>query len=191
MLRVELIRWNTIHYKKLKDEEARKILESVQGINLEDIKYFYVNFDRNERENKNKIWVTNLQEKEKRIELSNENYQFLSEIMEKEDIEMKETTINFCWLEKGMRYQKELKRDEVYAIFDGLVKGYASADNNEISKKLVQIIPEVDKIFINRDHNETQDVPFIVYYINDEVHILKIRNCHKIVWTILNEYCKY
>lgn len=103
---------------------------------------------------------------------------------------MKENIINLRWIEKNMRHHKELKRDEVYAIFEGLVKGYASSDNNEISKKLIEIIPEVDEIFINKDHNETQDVPFIVYYINEEVHILKIRNCHKIVWTILNEYCK-
>lgn len=103
---------------------------------------------------------------------------------------MKNTTITFSWLEKSMRNRKQLKREEVYAIFDGLVKGYASSDNNEISKKLIEIIPDVDEIFINKDHNETQDVPFIVYYINGEVHVLKIRNCHKIVWTILNEYCK-
>ncbi len=104
---------------------------------------------------------------------------------------MKKTTITFSWIEKSMRYQKQLRRDEVYAIFDGLVKGYASSDNNEISKKLIEIIPEVDEIVINKDHNETQDVPFIVYYMDGgEVHILKIKNHHKIVWTILNEYCK-
>ena len=104
---------------------------------------------------------------------------------------MKKTTINFRWLEKGIRYHKELKRDEVYAVFEGLVKGYASCDNNEISKKLILIIPEVEEIFINKDYNATQDVPFIVYYMDGgEVHILKIKNHHKIVWTILNEYCK-
>ena len=51
---------------------------------------------------------------------------------------MKKTTITFSWIEKSMRYQKQLRRDEVYAIFDGLVKGYASSDNNEISKKLIE-----------------------------------------------------
>ena len=105
---------------------------------------------------------------------------------------MKNTTITFSWIEKGLRYHKELKRDEVYAVFEGLVKGYASSDNNEISKKLIEIIPEVEEIFINKDYNATQDVPFIVYYMDgDDIHILKIRNHHKIVWTILNEYCKY
>lgn len=103
---------------------------------------------------------------------------------------MKDYTIIFSWKKNQEVHQKELERNEVYAVFDGLVKGYASVDNNQISKKLVRIIPEVDKIFINADHNGTQDVPYIVYYINGERKILKIKRCHKIVWTIFDEYCK-
>lgn len=103
---------------------------------------------------------------------------------------MKDYTIMFTWKKNKEIGQKELKRDELYAIFTGLVEGYASVDNNQISKKLVEIIPEVDRIFINADHNATQDVPFIVYYINGECEILKIKRCHKIVWTIFDEYCQ-
>lgn len=107
----------------------------------------------------------------------------------KEDIIMKETSIIFSWKENGKDYQKEISREHFYAMFDGLEKGFKELKDNEISKKMCKVIPEVDKIFINKDHNETQDIPFVICYINNTMDIIKIMRRHKIVWSILDKYC--
>lgn len=91
------------------------------------------------------------------------------------------------WIEQGEAYEKELVRLEVMAVFYGLYKGFA--EDNEISEKLVKILPDVEWIKINKDHNETQEVPCITYKANDIVGVMKIIRHHKIVWTILNTYC--
>lgn len=99
---------------------------------------------------------------------------------------MKDTKIIFRWTDDGIEKEKEIDRDKVYAVFDGLTKGFA--DDNKISKQLITIIPTVDVIAIDKDLNTTQDVPFIVAYIGDEIKVIKIIRYHKIVWTILNKY---
>ena len=102
---------------------------------------------------------------------------------------MKNTAIIYSWRENGNDYQKEISREDFYAMFDGLAKGFEKIGDNEISKKLVKIIPEADKIFIDKDINETQDVPSIEYYTNGDVQLIKIMRRHKIVWSILDKYC--
>ena len=102
---------------------------------------------------------------------------------------MKDTAIIYGWRENGTDHQKEIDRNDFYAMFDGLAKGFEKVGDNEISKKLVEIIPEVDKIFINKDINETQDVPSIEYHVADEANLIKIMRWHNIVWSILNKYC--
>ena len=79
--------------------------------------------------------------------------------------------------------------DAYEGIIDGLAKGIEKIGDNEISKKLTEIIPQVDKIFINNDINETQDVPCIAYCTDGEEQLIKIKRRHKIVWSILNKYC--
>lgn len=100
---------------------------------------------------------------------------------------MKCTKIMLKWMEKGKKNQKKLDRKEVGVVFKGLALGFS--DDNEISKKLLEILPEVDEIFLNKDSNETQDVPYIAYYINGKENILKIKRYHKVVWSILEKYC--
>ena len=102
---------------------------------------------------------------------------------------MKETAITYGWISHGKNYQKKIDRKDFLAIFDGLAKGFEEIGDNEISKKMVEIIPEVDEIFVNQDVNETQDVPSIAYYINGNVQLMKIMRRHNIVWSILNKYC--
>ena len=102
---------------------------------------------------------------------------------------MKDTAIIYEWIENGKEHQKEISREDFYAMFDGLTKGFEKLGDNEISKKLIKIIPEVDKIFINKDNNETQDVPSIAYYTNGDRKLLKIMRRHEIVWSMLNKYC--
>ena len=91
------------------------------------------------------------------------------------------------WIERNEHYQKVLDRQEVMAVFEGLAIGFSG--DNEISEKLVEIIPEVEEIKINKDINATQEIPCITYVINGKVEVLKIIRYHKIVWAILNKYC--
>ncbi len=95
--------------------------------------------------------------------------------------------IKLKWIEKGKLYEKELGRAELMSLFYGLCQGFA--EDNEISKKLLNLIPDVEWIKINKDHNETQEVPCITYKVNDTVGVMKIIRHHKIVWAILNKYC--
>lgn len=101
---------------------------------------------------------------------------------------MKET-ISLKWIRNGELGVCEVNRQEFLQRFQELVKNYP--DNNEISQKLVKIIPHATQIKINYDINQTQDTPVITYRIhNDVLGILKILRHHKIVWNTLNEYCK-
>lgn len=102
---------------------------------------------------------------------------------------MKKTKIIYSWTKGGKSYQKEIDREDFFVMFDGLKKGFQKIGNNEISKKLVQIIPEVSEIIINYDVNETQDIPHIVYNIDGNVHLIKINRLNDIVWSILDKYC--
>ena len=103
---------------------------------------------------------------------------------------MKDTAIILSWKNSGQEYLREIDREDFYYIFLGLAKGYDKIGDNEISKTMIKIIPEVDKIFINKDINETQNIPFIECYINEKICILKIMRRHRIVWSILTDHCK-
>ena len=97
------------------------------------------------------------------------------------------TTISLEWITKGEEHHKELVRDELNVVFEGLIRGFQ--DDNEISKRFVSDIIQFAKtIRINQDVNETQDIPFITYE-GEHLNLLKIPRCHKIVWAILDKYC--
>lgn len=100
---------------------------------------------------------------------------------------MKETKIELRWKKNKEEHKKMIDRKEFFAIFDELAKAYAPYDN-VISKKLVEIIPTVDRIEINEDFNGSQDEPMILYIIGSQKKILKIKRCHKIVWGKLQSY---
>ena len=101
---------------------------------------------------------------------------------------MKGTKINLRWIADSRQYKKELNREKMYEVFEGLVNGFEG--DNYISKKMIsEIIPEADSIFINKDANSTQDVPSIAYKIDGKDYLLKIIRYHKIVWSVLDKYC--
>ncbi len=103
---------------------------------------------------------------------------------------MKKVDIDFQWVCDKKTYFKKIEREKMYAIFNGFVIGYGGVPgNNEISKKMIEIIPVVDKIIINQDFNETQDIPMFSYEIDGTLNVLKIRRLHNIVWSVLNGYC--
>ena len=77
MIRVEWIRYNVIDSKQIENDVIKKILIENPEIDLKNIKSIYVSFDRNEREKATRIWITNFEENEKKLELNDENYRFL------------------------------------------------------------------------------------------------------------------
>ena len=77
MIRVEWILYNVIDSKQIENDVIKKILSENPEIDLKNIKSIYVSFDRNEREKARRIWITNFEENEKKLELNDENYRFL------------------------------------------------------------------------------------------------------------------
>ena len=62
------------------------------------------------------------------------------------------------------------------------------ADNNEFATKLVEIIPDLEKIEINVSRNRDIDVPFIMCRMKDgDSFKMEIPRLHCIIWAILLE----
>lgn len=80
MIRVEWVRWNVINCKQIENGVVKKIISENLEIDLENIRSIYVNFDRNVREKRKRIWLTNFYENDKKLELEDDNYNFLNEI---------------------------------------------------------------------------------------------------------------
>lgn len=102
---------------------------------------------------------------------------------------MKDTKIQFLCTKNSIDKETMIDRKNFFARFDELAKVYDPFDNS-IQKKLVEIIPIIDRIEIYEDFNNTQDIPMILYVIDSEEKILKIPRYYKAVWDILRSYCK-
>lgn len=98
---------------------------------------------------------------------------------------MQSDIIVLKWKKQNKYFRKEMKREEVMATFEGLVKGFSN--NNEVSKKLTEIILNTSQIKINWD--STAEINQIYYMINGEEKGLPIINAHCIVWAVWNGYC--
>lgn len=99
-------------------------------------------------------------------------------------------TIMFICKEKGKEYENEVDRE----IFKDLMEAVkASFDwDNEISTKILEYIPNLECIEIDRDRNAQRDVPFIICTMqNNKKEMVEIRKCHEIMWSILNKYTTY
>lgn len=101
---------------------------------------------------------------------------------------MKKETINLQWIEKEKRYEKEISRQDIIDIMKSLKNGFD--ENNEISKKMCEVLPTTVSIMINKDRNEQLDIPMISLKVGENTYVLEVRRNHKIIWGILNEYCK-
>lgn len=90
------------------------------------------------------------------------------------------------WIRDDQRHEKYLKRAETKQIFDGLIMAYPHM--NENSKKISDILPIVDELYINWDY--TGDVNSVYYKIDEEtVGGIAIKPHNKIVWSKLKEMC--
>mgnify|MGYP000001921124 FL=1 len=85
----------------------------------------------------------------------------------------------------GSKKKRKQSRKQVIRSFKKLVEDYP--DNNEISKRLLTILPEVDKVIIPvEDLNRNN--PYIICQINKETKMLEISRNHKICWKILKNF---
>ncbi len=96
--------------------------------------------------------------------------------------------IIFIWKENGKECIKEIERKEFYNLMDSIKKSFS--DDNEISSKLVEIIPNLVSITIDKERNIQLEVPFIVCNFGDATKIIEIKRYHKIIWAIFNKYCE-
>ncbi|MCI8411683.1 MAG: hypothetical protein HFJ40_04505 [Clostridia bacterium] len=99
-------------------------------------------------------------------------------------------TINLQWIENEEKYEKDISREDIINIMQSLKNGFD--ENNEISKKMCEVLPKTVSILIDKDRNEQVDIPTIAvkYEKDNDKHMIGIRRCHKIIWGIFNEYCK-
>ena len=106
-----------------------------------------------------------------------------------------ETKFTIKWVEGGVQKERVYDRHKIMAIFEGLKEGFV--DDNEISKKLLKVLPETVVLFINKDANKSMDVPQIgitLSRFDENCDPIKepifIRRYHKIVWSILDRLCE-
>ena len=100
---------------------------------------------------------------------------------------MRKEPIILKWIEKGKVGEKEIDRQAMYDIMLAIKQGFD--DDNEISSIMVEYIPKLITIEINKDRNEQLEVPMICCINEDAVKVVKIIRHHKIIWSILNKYC--
>jgi len=100
---------------------------------------------------------------------------------------MKEEPIILEWIEDGEKNRKEINRQEFLYLMEGIKNAFF--DDNQISSMLVELIPNLITISINKDRNEQKDVPSIYCVCEKEERQIDIIRYHKIIWSILNHYC--
>lgn len=101
---------------------------------------------------------------------------------------MRNEPIILNWKEAGKEHKKTIDRHQMSELMIAIKNGFD--DDNEISSIMVEIIPELVSIRIDKDRNEQLEVPIIVCYLQDnEEKVINIKRHHKIIWSILNKYC--
>ena len=97
-------------------------------------------------------------------------------------------TIKLEWKQDGKEYSKEISDKDISYYMEGFKKGFET--DNEASTRIMDVLPRVEMIRIDKDNNKTAIDPFI-YYEDECGHsdIIKIRRRNKLVWFVLNELC--
>ena len=101
---------------------------------------------------------------------------------------MKEVPIILNWTKDGKQQTKEIDRKNFFDIMNSVRKGFEG--DNQISNLLCTRIPEITAISINQDRNSQMDVPFIQIEIDGKIEVIDIIRYLKIIWAILDGYCK-
>lgn len=95
-------------------------------------------------------------------------------------------TIDLCYItEKGERWQGEIDRAEILAKMQDFKE--KNPTNNEISTKLVKLLPQTHTLLINK-RRKIDEMPIIVCIIEGRNNIIKIPYHHKQILACLDEY---
>ncbi len=98
---------------------------------------------------------------------------------------MKDSKIVFVRNTKREGVQKnEHDRKKVISYFEWLACEHPN--DNVISKRMLQFLPEVDEITIPEDDPDRQ-YPYILYRTNGDTNMFEIPRNHKICWSKLKE----
>lgn len=99
---------------------------------------------------------------------------------------MKDSKIVFVRNTKREGVQKnEHDRKKVISYFEWLACEHPN--DNVISKRMLQFLPEVDEITIPEDDPDRK-YPYILYRINGDTKMFEIPRNHKICWSKLKEF---
>ena len=90
------------------------------------------------------------------------------------------------WKRQNEYYETELSKDEVFATFEGIMKGFPN--NNKNAKILVKLIPIIDEIYIDFDR-KTNEKKLDIIMENIIISSISIEDCHIAIWAIWNAYC--
>ena len=102
---------------------------------------------------------------------------------------MEEKFIKIVNVSRDAITTKKVEREKMLNLFKEISNNFSA--NNEISNQLVEIIPSLKAIEIDRVRNAQCDVPFINCEMNDGTSkVIRILRWHKIVWGILDEFCR-
>lgn len=85
----------------------------------------------------------------------------------------------------GTLMERSVNREKTIKYFSWLKEEFA--EDNQMSKKLLEYLSDIDCISINDDRNECMDVPFVVLETDGNSVVFEIRRCNAIVWTKLRE----
>ena len=103
---------------------------------------------------------------------------------------MDNSKVTFKRIYKCKMSSNKISKKRIIEVFKNIAARFEEMDDNEISKKILELLPEARSILINDDINKDKDVPFIVVQMaNREKKIIEIKRRHKIVWSILESYC--
>lgn len=103
---------------------------------------------------------------------------------------MKQNIITLKWKENGKENQKEIDKDVLIGYMDSTKKLFYN--DNKISSILVELLPGVVSIVIDKDRNEQMDMPFICLIFEDgntkgiDIH----RHYHSMIWEFFNKLCR-
>lgn len=102
---------------------------------------------------------------------------------------MKKGVIILKWKEKGTNYQKEIDKEEMLKLMDAIKNLFYN--DNEISSILVNVIPKLVSIEIDKDRNEEREEPMICCVCEDGIEkVIEIkRKYHSIIWGIFDKIC--
>jgi len=103
---------------------------------------------------------------------------------------MKQNIIVLQWKEKGKEFTRNISKEELINLMISIKTVFYS--DNEISSIMVNTLPKVNRIEINKDRNEQLDMPFICCICDDgEKELVKINRAHhSIIWGIFNKLCR-